>query len=245
MSSKTKTDTVCPVCWESVHSDEPVGVTTGCGHIWHQSCYRAWKRKGEYQYELSTTTASSEQQQQQQQQQKCCYQLNSNLNCLICNQPTRNFVDLFIRLQSATPDHKGLVTKLEHEFHTVSRRTQLSLEKEIARRDFEQTWLQEERQLSEAAQERARQRHDTAMQDLESKQEALERRYQQKRKRIGARKHSQAGGDGGPLRGLVLAWSDAAFAAGPAAKPGPQAAPLLGPGGWGNTDIPLILMPTP
>ncbi len=56
---------------------------------------------------------------------------------------------------------------------------------------------------------------------------------------------AEAGGDGGPLRGLVLAWSDAAFAAGPAAKPGPQAAPLLGPGGWGNTDIPLILMPTP
>ncbi|MBE9172414.1 alpha/beta fold hydrolase [Cyanobium sp. LEGE 06143] len=56
---------------------------------------------------------------------------------------------------------------------------------------------------------------------------------------------AEAGGNGGPLRGLVLAWSDAAFAAGAAAKPEVQAPPLLGPGGWGNTDIPLILMPTP
>lgn len=55
-----------------------------------------------------------------------------------------------------------------------------------------------------------------------------------------------AGGDGGPLRALVLAWTDAAFAAGAAgAKPGPQAQPLLGPAGWGNDDIPLVLMPTP
>ncbi|MEB3319396.1 MAG: alpha/beta fold hydrolase [Cyanobium sp.] len=49
-----------------------------------------------------------------------------------------------------------------------------------------------------------------------------------------------ADGDGGPLRGLVLAWTDAAFAAGPAAAPGPQARPLLPDAGWGNDQLPLV-----
>ena len=178
--TNAETDTVCPVCWESVHSDKPVGVSTGCGHLWHGKCYRAWKRQGEYQYELSTTTASSGHPQQP-------LTLNSHLNCLICNQPTRNFVDLFIRLPSATPNHKDLVAKIEHEFHTVSRRTQLSLEKEIARREFEQTWLQEERQLSVAAQDRVRQRHDTAIRELESQLEELKQKYQRKMKVLGGR----------------------------------------------------------
>lgn len=52
-----------------------------------------------------------------------------------------------------------------------------------------------------------------------------------------------AGGDGGPLRGLLLVWTDAAFAAGAEAAPGPQARPLLPPAGWGNDRIPLVLVP--
>jgi len=52
-----------------------------------------------------------------------------------------------------------------------------------------------------------------------------------------------AGGDGGPLRALLLAWTDAAFAAGPKAAPGPQAQPLLKAAGWGNDLIPLVLVP--
>ncbi|EDY37412.1 hypothetical protein CPCC7001_290 [Cyanobium sp. PCC 7001] len=54
-----------------------------------------------------------------------------------------------------------------------------------------------------------------------------------------------AGGNGGPLRGLVLAWTQAAFAAGPDARPAPQAAPLLAPQGWGDSLIPLVLVPPP
>jgi len=53
-----------------------------------------------------------------------------------------------------------------------------------------------------------------------------------------------AGGDGGPLRALLLAWTNAAFAAGPQmVVPGPQAKPLLPPAGWGNDLIPLVLVP--
>lgn len=51
---------------------------------------------------------------------------------------------------------------------------------------------------------------------------------------------SPADGDGGPLRGLLLAWTDGAFAAGPAAAPGPQARPLLPDAGWGNDEMPLV-----
>lgn len=53
-----------------------------------------------------------------------------------------------------------------------------------------------------------------------------------------------ADGNGGPLRGLVLAWTRAAFAAGASARPAPQAPPLLPPQGWGNTEIPLVLVPS-
>lgn len=201
------TDTVCPVCWESVHSDKPVGVATGCGHIWHQACFRLWKSQGDYQYELSTTTDSSGRQLQpsnnSNNEQRCRYQLNSNLNCLICNQPTLNFVDLFIRLPCAMPystNQKDLVTKLEHQFHTVSRRTQLSLEQEISRREFEQTWLQEERQLSLAAQQRARQRHGKAIQELESNLVVLKRKYQRKMRRVEALRHGDHQSDSG-IRG--------------------------------------------
>jgi predicted dienelactone hydrolase len=52
-----------------------------------------------------------------------------------------------------------------------------------------------------------------------------------------------ADGDGGPLRALLLAWTDAAFAAGEKVAPGPQAKPLLPAGGWGNDLIPLVLVP--
>jgi predicted dienelactone hydrolase len=44
---------------------------------------------------------------------------------------------------------------------------------------------------------------------------------------------------GGVLGALLLAWTDGAFAAGAAVRPGAQAASLLRPGGWGNTQIPL------
>jgi predicted dienelactone hydrolase len=52
-----------------------------------------------------------------------------------------------------------------------------------------------------------------------------------------------ADGDGGPLRALLLAWTDAAFSAGPNVAPGPQAKPLLPAAGWGNDRIPLVLVP--
>ena len=52
-----------------------------------------------------------------------------------------------------------------------------------------------------------------------------------------------AEGDGGPLRALLLVWTDAAFAAGPQVVPGPQAKPLLPAAGWGNDQIPLVLVP--
>ncbi|KEF41420.1 MAG: hypothetical protein ER33_11515 [Cyanobium sp. CACIAM 14] len=45
---------------------------------------------------------------------------------------------------------------------------------------------------------------------------------------------------GGALRGLLLAWTDAAFAAGAAAAPGPNAPSLLPPDGWGDTEFPLV-----
>jgi predicted dienelactone hydrolase len=45
---------------------------------------------------------------------------------------------------------------------------------------------------------------------------------------------------GGPLRGLLLAWTQAAFAAGPAAAPGPNAPALLPPDGWGDSTFPLV-----
>ncbi|MDI9405355.1 MAG: alpha/beta fold hydrolase [Chitinophagaceae bacterium] len=51
---------------------------------------------------------------------------------------------------------------------------------------------------------------------------------------------SPADGDGGPLRGLLLAWTNGAFAAGAAAAPGPQARPLLPDAGWGNDEMPLV-----
>jgi pimeloyl-ACP methyl ester carboxylesterase len=54
-----------------------------------------------------------------------------------------------------------------------------------------------------------------------------------------------ATGNGGPLRGVVLAWTQAAFAAGASARPSPQAAPLLAPQGWGDSQIPLVLVPPP
>lgn len=45
-TEKTKTDTVCPVCWESVHSEKPVGITTGCGYVVRFGvcieCYTLW-----------------------------------------------------------------------------------------------------------------------------------------------------------------------------------------------------------
>jgi predicted dienelactone hydrolase len=45
---------------------------------------------------------------------------------------------------------------------------------------------------------------------------------------------------GGPLRGLLLAWVNAAFAAGAGAAPAPGAPPLLPPQGWGDSEIPLV-----
>ena len=46
--------------------------------------------------------------------------------------------------------------------------------------------------------------------------------------------------DGGVLGPLLLAWTDAAFAAGEAARPGPDAPPLLKGGAWGNTEMPMV-----
>jgi hypothetical protein len=45
---------------------------------------------------------------------------------------------------------------------------------------------------------------------------------------------------GGALRGLLLAWTDGAFAAGAAAAPGPSAPSLLPPDGWGDMEFPLV-----
>ncbi|SBO44127.1 alpha/beta fold hydrolase [Cyanobium sp. NIES-981] len=56
---------------------------------------------------------------------------------------------------------------------------------------------------------------------------------------------ASAEGQGGPLRGLVLAWTQAVFAAGEAARPSLNAPPLLAPAGWGNTEIPLVAVPVP
>ncbi|MCP9796707.1 MULTISPECIES: alpha/beta hydrolase [Cyanophyceae] len=45
---------------------------------------------------------------------------------------------------------------------------------------------------------------------------------------------------GGALRGLLLAWTDGAFAAGAAVAPAPDAPSLLPPDGWGATEFPLV-----
>ncbi|WP_216918645.1 dienelactone hydrolase [Synechococcus sp. CCAP 1479/9] len=45
---------------------------------------------------------------------------------------------------------------------------------------------------------------------------------------------------GGPLRGLLLAWVNGAFAAGPAVAPGPGAPALLPTGGWGGDGLTLV-----
>jgi predicted dienelactone hydrolase len=52
-----------------------------------------------------------------------------------------------------------------------------------------------------------------------------------------------AEGDGGPLRALLLVWTNAAFVAGPKVVPGHEAQPLLPAAGWGNDQIPLVLVP--
>ena len=46
--------------------------------------------------------------------------------------------------------------------------------------------------------------------------------------------------DGGVLGPLLLTWVDAAFAAGEGARPGPDAAPLLTGGAWGNAQMPMV-----
>ena len=149
-------DTVCPVCWESVHGDEPVGVISPCGHVMHQSCYRDCQKRGDNELQLPS-------------------------NCLICNQPTKSFVDLFIRLPAVSvPNHKENAAQLEHEFNRVCRKTQLALEKEIARRDFEQTWLQEERQLSRAAREKTEQGHQQKIREMQRQLKELKKEYQRK-----------------------------------------------------------------
>ena len=51
---------------------------------------------------------------------------------------------------------------------------------------------------------------------------------------------STAAEGGGPLRGLLLAWTEAAFAAGAAAAPGPSAPSLLPADGWGDSTFPLV-----
>ncbi|MEI7666241.1 MAG: alpha/beta fold hydrolase [Synechococcaceae cyanobacterium ELA263] len=45
---------------------------------------------------------------------------------------------------------------------------------------------------------------------------------------------------GGPLRGLLLAWVDGAFAAGSAVRPAPAATSLLPTGGWGDPEMALV-----
>ena len=49
-----------------------------------------------------------------------------------------------------------------------------------------------------------------------------------------------ATGDGSPLKGLLLAWVQAAFTAGAPLKPAKGLAPLLPATGWGNTAMPLV-----
>jgi len=49
-----------------------------------------------------------------------------------------------------------------------------------------------------------------------------------------------AEGDGGPLRGLLLAWTNAAFAPGARTAPVEGAPPLLPPDGWGSDQLPLV-----
>jgi predicted dienelactone hydrolase len=51
-------------------------------------------------------------------------------------------------------------------------------------------------------------------------------------------------GDGGPLRALLLRWVDAAYAAGPTLPPAAGAPPILPAAGWGNGEIPLVLVPS-
>jgi hypothetical protein len=46
--------------------------------------------------------------------------------------------------------------------------------------------------------------------------------------------------DGGVLGALLLAWTDAAFAAGEAARPREGAPPLLVGGAWGNAELPMV-----
>jgi predicted dienelactone hydrolase len=46
--------------------------------------------------------------------------------------------------------------------------------------------------------------------------------------------------DGGVLGPLLLAWTDAAFAAGEAARPRVNAPPLLVRGDWGNAEMPMV-----
>jgi Ring finger domain len=105
----------------------------------------------------------------------------STADCLICQQPTQTFVELFIRLPNLTQSHKDLVVKLEYEFNIVCRRTHLSLEKEIARREFERTWLQEERQLSQAARRRVEKRHEEAIHELENNLRELKSNFERKK----------------------------------------------------------------
>jgi predicted dienelactone hydrolase len=49
---------------------------------------------------------------------------------------------------------------------------------------------------------------------------------------------------GGPLRALLLSWIDASFASRGPLTPTPGAEGLLPPGGWGDAEVPLILVPT-
>jgi predicted dienelactone hydrolase len=46
--------------------------------------------------------------------------------------------------------------------------------------------------------------------------------------------------DGGVLGPLLLAWTNAAFAAGDGARPRPDAPPLLVGGAWGNAEMPMV-----
>jgi len=49
----------------------------------------------------------------------------------------------------------------------------------------------------------------------------------------------EAAADGGVLGRLLLAWTEAAFAAGPSVHPARGAAPLLSDQGWGNAEFPM------
>ena len=49
-----------------------------------------------------------------------------------------------------------------------------------------------------------------------------------------------ATGDGSPLKGLLLAWVQAAFTPGVTLKPAKGLAPLLPASGWGNATLPLV-----